>query len=157
MLPPTTPSTFLQQAFTAARAAGHIYPEYAACEAALESAWGHSALAQQANNLFGQKQSHPPRGHSLTLPTRECLHGAWVTVQAQWMVFGDWQDCFAHRMTLLRALQQGYPHYRAALAAKTGEQFVVQVSKSWSTDPERATKILSVYREHVPALNLQTV
>lgn len=151
-----TPTEFLQQGWQAARAAGHIYPEYAACEAALESAWGRSTLAQQANNLFGQKQSHPPRGNSLTLPTRECLHGAWVTVQAQWMVFDSWQDCFAQRMTLLRALQAGYPHYGAALAAKSGEQFVLQVSKSWSTDPQRATKVLSVYRQHFATPVLQT-
>lgn len=49
---------FLQQAASAARRAGHIFPEYAACEAALESAWGHSELAREANNLFGQKQAH---------------------------------------------------------------------------------------------------
>ncbi len=141
-----TPQEFLPKAAAAARAAGHIYPEYAACEAALESAWGASALALQANNLFGQKQCHPPRGASLSLPTREYLHGAWTTVQAQWIVFSDWQDCFAHRMTLLRSLENGYPHYRAALAAGSGEQFVSQVSKSWSTDPARAAKVLAIYR-----------
>ncbi len=146
-----TPAEFLEKAAQAARLAGHIFPEHAACEAALESAWGSSALAVEANNLFGQKQSHPPRGGSLSLPTRECLHGAWVTVQAQWMVFSDWQDCFAERMTLLRALEAGYPHYRAALEAQTGEQFVTQVSRSWSTDPERSEKVLSVYRKHFAA------
>ena len=54
----TTPQdTFLRQASAAARAAGHIFPDYAACEAALESTWGQSRLAREANNLFGQKQS----------------------------------------------------------------------------------------------------
>ncbi len=47
---------FLSKACAAARSAGHIFPEYAACEAALESGWGMSGLAQKANNLFGQKQ-----------------------------------------------------------------------------------------------------
>ncbi len=145
------PEEFLPKAAAAARAAGHIYPEYAACEAALESAWGASQLAREANNLFGQKQSHPPRGASLGLPTREFLHGAWLTVQAQWVVFRDWQDCFAHRMTLLRALENGIPDYRAALAAATGEAFVTHVSKSWATDPSRAAKVLSVYKLHFPA------
>jgi flagellum-specific peptidoglycan hydrolase FlgJ len=152
-----TPTEFLEKAATAARLAGHVFPEYAACETALESAWGSSALALHANNLFGQKQSHPPRGESLSLPTRECLHGAWLTVQAQWMVFSNWQDCFAQRMTLLRALEAGYPHYQAALGAQNGEQFVTQVSKSWSTDPERADKVLSVYRKHFAAPVLQQV
>ena len=54
----TTPQdSFLRQASAAARAAGHIFPDYAACEAALESTWGQSRLAREANNLFGQKQS----------------------------------------------------------------------------------------------------
>ncbi len=151
------PEDFLSKAAAAARAAGHVYPEYAACEAALESAWGTSALALEANNLFGQKQSHPPRGGSLTLPTREYLHGAWITVQAQWAVFTDWQDAFAHRMTLLRALENGYPHYRAALGAPSGDEFVAQVSKSWSTDPERAAKVLSMHRMHFAAPALAIV
>jgi hypothetical protein len=66
---------FLLKACEAARTAGHVFPEYAACEAALESAWGMSRLAVEANNLFGQKQSHPPLGESLDLPTKEYLHG----------------------------------------------------------------------------------
>ena len=143
-----TQEEFLGKATEAARAAGHLYPKYAACEAALESNWGASTLAVEANNLFGQKQCHPPRGASLTLPTREFLHGAWLTVQAQWVVFRDWQDSFTHRMALLRSLENGYPHYKAALGAKSGEDFVAQVSKSWSTDPERAAKVLRVYRAH---------
>ncbi len=150
------PEEFLPKAAAAARAAGHIYPEYAACEAALESAWGASQLAREASNLFGQKQCHPPRGLSLTLPTREFLHGAWLTVQAEWVVFGDWQDCFAHRMTLLRALENGCPDYRAALAAQTGEAFVTHVSKSWATDPGRAAKVLAIYKAHRVAPVLAT-
>ena len=146
-----TSAEFLERAAAAARAAGHIFPEHAACEAALESAWGSSTLAVKANNLFGQKQSHPPRGVSLALPTREFLHGAWVTVSAQWIVFNDWQSCFAERMTLLRELQSAYPHYSAALSAPTGEQFIEDVSKSWSTDPERAAKVLSVFHKHFAA------
>ncbi len=143
-----TPSEFLVKATTAARAANHIFPEYAACEAALESGWGGSRLALEANNLFGQKQPHPPCGTSVTLPTREYLHGAWTTVSAQWRAFPDWQGSFAERMALLLLLAPGYPRYRSALSAATGEQFIEQVSSSWSTDPERANKVLAIYHEH---------
>ena len=143
-----TPQEFLPQAVTAARAAGHIFPEYAACEAALESAWGSSALAVRANNLFGQKQAHPPRSASLSLPTREFLHSAWVTVPAEWMIFSDWQGCFTERMAVLQRLAGEFPQYRAALAAQTGEQFVAAVSQQWSTDPQRASKVLSVFHKH---------
>jgi hypothetical protein len=127
---------FLSRAYKAACAAQHLFPEYAVCEAAIESAWGQSRLAIEANNLFGQKQSHPPlpRTATLVMPTREFLHHEWVTIDANWVKFADWGDSFRARMALLNRLSETYPHYAAALAASTGEEFATEVSKSWSTD-----------------------
>jgi len=145
---------FLSKAVAAARASGHLFPEYAACEAALESGWGMSHLAVEANNLFGQKQAHPPLAgtETIALPTREYLHGAWVAVQASWVRFEDWAACFRERMALLQSLSAAYPNYKAAIEAATGEQFVTEVSKTWSTDPARAGKVLAVYDCHRTAL-----
>lgn len=141
---------FLLKSAAAARAAGHIFPEYAACEAALESAWGLSRLATEANNLFGQKQAHPPLPgtETLSLPTREFLHGAWISVQARWVRFANWESCFRERMALLQSLAAAWPHYAAALRAASGEEFVAEVSRSWSTDPARAGKVLAIYDAH---------
>ncbi len=148
-----THDEFLQQAFAAARAAGHIFPAFAACEAALESAWGMSGLAIKANNLFGQKQSHPPLDGctTLSLPTREFLNGAWMVVQADWGQFASCQACFTARMSLLRRLSASHPDYMSALAASDGVGFITHVSRTWSTDPERAGKVLSVYDFHQAA------
>lgn len=147
-----TPSQaeFLQKAHAAASSADHIFPEIAACEAALESGWGQSKLAIVANNLFGQKQSHPPvpGTETLSLPTREYLHGDWVTVSAEWIKFPSWNECFRSRMALLRRLSRAYPHYAKALESQTEEQFATEVSKSWSTDPDRAQKVLNLWRNH---------
>ncbi len=148
----TMQEEFLTRAFAAAQAASHIYPGFAACEAALESAWGHSRLALEANNLFGQKQSHPPTGDSVSLPTKEFLHGAWVTVSATWTSFPNWQSCFAARMMLLQRLAKAYPAYAAALEAATGSDFVTLVSSKWSTDPARAAKVLAVWEAHQSVL-----
>ena len=144
----TMQEDFLTRALASARAARHIFPEYAACEAALESAWGQSRLALQANNLFGEKQSHPPIGDSVSLPTKEFIHGSWVTVSATWARFADWSDCFSARMALLHKLAKAYPAYAAALSAVDGSSFVTLVSKRWSTDPVRAAKVLSVWQTH---------
>jgi len=146
---------FLTKAAAAAREAGHVFPEYAACEAALESGWGLSHLATEANNLFGQKQAHPPLAgtDTVSIPTREFLHGAWTTVDANWVRFADWTACFRERMALLRSLAVGYPNYQAALNAATGEQFITEVSKTWSTDPARAGKVLAVYDCHRATLS----
>ena len=150
---PSPQDLFLVKAATAAAAAGHIFPEYAACEAALESAWGGSQLATQANNLFGQKQSHPPLPGSTTLnlPTHEVVNGVSVPTEAQWVVFPDWSSCFKARMALLQRLASAYPDYQTALNATTGEQFVTAVSHTWSTDPQRGAKVLAIYNAHSSA------
>jgi flagellum-specific peptidoglycan hydrolase FlgJ len=146
----TLQDNFLRNASAAARAAGHIFPEYAACEAALESTWGQSRLAREANNLFGQKQSANDNDGAATIaiPTQEFLHGRWVTVIAHWARFTDAAACFRARMALLRRLQHSYPAYARAVAATTGEAFVEEVSRAWSTDPQRAAKVLAIHRQH---------
>lgn len=143
-------SEFLAKACAAARAAGHVFPEMAACEAALESGWGHSRLAEEANNLFGQKQDagRTEGIGTLAMPTREFLRGEWVTVESEWVKYADWQASFAGRMEILRALSAEYAAYAAALRAKTPEQFVQLVSERWSTDPRRAAKVLEIYDAH---------
>ena len=100
---------FLSRAYRAAQAAHHIFPAFAACEAALESGWGRSQLAIEANNLFGQKQSHPPLAgtETIAMPTREFLHGHWLTVSANWAKFADWSECFRARMEAAGTAEPG--------------------------------------------------
>ncbi len=156
---------FLQKALAAAKDAQHIFPEYAACEAALESRFGESQLARVDNNLFGMKQhknSHPivPKegatrvgqppvypGH--VLPTKEYENGKWVTVRQEFIRYPGWHECFQDRMATLIRLAPVFPAYHAALNAKDGETFVTEVSKTWSTDPERAKKVLEIFRRRM--------
>jgi hypothetical protein len=49
---------------------------------------------------------------------------------------------------MLEREQGEYPAFAAALHATTGEEFVRQVSVKWSTDPQRAEKVLEIYRRH---------
>lgn len=137
---------FLERSQAAALKADHIWPPYAACETALESGWGQSALAKRANNLFGQKQ-----GKKIPLPypcidmnTEEVYPSGRVVVCATWLVFPDWETCFRERMALLRRLPK---YYGNALAAQTGEGFVKLVSLTWATDPHRAEKVLAIHRQ----------
>ena len=146
-----TPDEFIPRAITAAYAGLHMFPEYAVCEAALESAWGDSELAVKANNLFGQKQSHAASAIEypvLELPTHEWIGGQMVPAVAAWPIFPDWPTSFAERMRLLQRLAPEYPHYAAALLATDGATFVREVSQTWSTDPERADKVLAIYDAH---------
>lgn len=137
-----TKQEFFATAYPAAIAAGHIWPEYAICEAAMESGWGESKLCKLANNLFGQKDGKEDFPN-IELPTREFINGKWVTLKVvEWPAFPDWATSFRERMALLKRNKS----YAKALAAATGEEFVREVSKVWATDPKRADKVLLTYR-----------
>ena len=142
---------FLTEAAQGARAAGHPFPDMAACEAALESTWGTSQLALNACNLFGQKANGSQE--SISLPTQEFLGGKWVTVLARWVRFHSLQESFAARIDLIRRAAGEYPQtYGAALHAQSAEEFVTLVSKTWSTDPARAAKCKVIYNAHKDTL-----
>jgi hypothetical protein len=49
---------------------------------------------------------------------------------------------------LLVRLQDTYPEYKAALHAANADDYVRAVSKRWSTDPDRAEKVLEIYYAH---------
>jgi flagellum-specific peptidoglycan hydrolase FlgJ len=139
---------FLQDEAAKARLANHVWPEYAACEAALETAWGASQLYLRANNIFGEKQHAAPVFLTTLFPTREVQAGKWVTVDAAFIWFPTTIEAFVSRMKTLRRLAAEYPEYLAALAATTGEDFVTEVSKRWSTDPQRGVKVLEIHAAH---------
>lgn len=142
---------FVLKAAAAAKASGHIFPEMAACEAALESTYGTSLLAVQDHNLLGMKQHKHPIFGTHNLPTREFEQGRdgkpgqWVSILAAWVMYPDWASCFADRMGTLKRLASVYGHYAAALAAPDATTYITEVSRTWSTDPERAHKVLAIY------------
>lgn len=148
-----TPLDFFTRAMPAAIEGGHIWPEFAICEAAEESAWGESELARRANNLFGQKRGRCDGNYPmLALPTKEWDGTAFVPCTCDWPVFPDWPTAFRERMATLRALAPEIPAYAAALKSVTGPGFVTRVSKAWSTDPKRAANVLAIYEAHVELL-----
>ena len=134
-----------------AKSAGHVYPQMAACEAALESAYGTSQLAVRAKNLFGSKaHTHIPSNRVLSIPTKEWEGGAFHLVNAEWTVYASIPDCFNDRMHTLVHLAPYYPHYEAALKATTPGNYVREVSQTWSTDPDRAHKVIAISWEVFP-------
>lgn len=139
---------FLDRATSEAIKANHPFPRMAACEAALESGWGASALARNGNNLFGMKQHQHPCGETMALPTREFVNSEWVACVANWVRYPDWRSCFADRLVTLERLAPKFPHYAAALKALDARTYIAEVSKTWSTDPDRAKKVLSIYQDY---------
>lgn len=135
----------------AAFAAHHIYPTMAACEAALESShkgiFGASQLAREDKNYFGMKQHKHPTYGTVSLPTKEFLEGEWELVDAFFVKYPTVEACFEDRMATLKRLSTVYPHYAEALAAEDPIDYVRAVSKTWSTDPDRAAHVIAIYEE----------
>jgi flagellum-specific peptidoglycan hydrolase FlgJ len=150
----------LRELYQQAVMSQHIWPEMAACEAALESGWLTSELARDYNNLFGQKQSATPEFHTVKLPTQEYIGPKpataedkakkenWVRICPSFVWFPTKTAAFTERMSLLERLQTVYPEYKEALHAATPEDYISSVSKRWSTDPDRAKKVLQIYQSH---------
>lgn len=70
----TTQSAFLAEAARQAQKAAKrygVYPSVMMAQAIVESGWGQSALATQANNLFGMKADDGWNGATYTAKTRE--------------------------------------------------------------------------------------
>ena len=128
-------------------AAFHIYPTMAAAEAAEESNYGQSLLAKNDLNVFGMKQHEHPTYGTASLPTRERLGGAWQVVHAQFIKYPTIQACFEDRMATIKRLASAYPHYAEALVATDPLEYVRAISKTWSTDPDRAKHIIAIYEE----------
>jgi hypothetical protein len=118
----------------------------AACEAA--RGLGTLGTRDEGEQSVWPEAGGPSGVRTLTLPTREFIDQKWVTQNADWVSFPTVADCFVARMATLEHLAPEYTHYAAALAARTPEEYVTQVSLSWSTDPQRATKCVETYRAH---------
>lgn len=140
---------FLDLVSKGAEDAGALFPSMQACEAALESGYGTSELAIQGLNLFGCKQHQHPEYGTLNLPTKEFLDEKWVVCEASWVKYPTIADCFLDRMATLRLLAPHYPHYAAALRAPDAQTFVTQVSLTWSTDPQRGSKVIQIFNTYM--------
>jgi flagellum-specific peptidoglycan hydrolase FlgJ len=137
-----------------ADAANHPFPVMAACEGALESAYGKSYLAVHGLNLFGMKQHKVAVGETLTLPTREVVDGKWTMVDAHFVKYPDLAACFADRLATLKRLanDSDFLRYKIALAAKTAEEFLKNLSLKWSSDPNRGVKVMEIYGQYQAAV-----
>lgn len=123
-----------------------VNPEVVVAQSILESGWGGSGLAKQANNYFGMKASSDWKGKTISMPTQEFINGSWVMVDAEWRAFDDAEDCFAEYAKFI----EQRPHFADALE-HTGnpEEYVkalVNGGLKYATDPDYVQKIMGTVR-----------
>lgn len=143
----------LAKVYASAKESGCLWPQAQACEAMVETTWDTSELGVADNNLFGMKQHAHPIFGTVNLPTKEFLRGKWVVQHDDFVKYPTMADCFADRMNTLRALAPHYPHYAAALAATNPEDFLAQVSRTWSTGPTRGDQCIAILHSHQAILS----
>lgn len=148
-----TPDDFIAAIGPAAQqlaATTNIPASFTVAQAALESGWATSELAQQYFNLFGVKADSSWTGPTVVLPTTEYVGGKPVTVQAVWRVYASWLASLQDRAQFLLT----NPRYAPAFAYVSGTTFAQAVAAAgYATDPNYAAKIIAIIKTH----NLSTL
>lgn len=122
-----------------------IPASFTIAQAALESGWATSQLAQRYFNLFGVKADPSWKGTVVVLPTYEYVSGQRITVQARWRVYANWLASLSDHAKFLTV----NPRYAAAFATTNGAEFAQAVAAAgYATDPTYASKVISVIRAH---------
>lgn len=111
-------------------------------QAILESGWGTSELAQNANALFGIKADSRWSGKAYSKDTKECYDGVnYTTVTALFRAYGSWEESVADHSAFLRtgnryAAVIGEKDYKAACKAIK--------AAGYATAPDYADKLVSL-------------
>jgi flagellar protein FlgJ len=137
------------RAALASSRAGGFPPGITVAQAALESRWGQSQLARDANNYFGIK-AHGAHAR-VAYPTVEHVNGRDLRVTAEFAHYASMDECFADRDRII-ATATCYADARGCRADP--EAFARALATHWASDPHYAEKLLRVYREiHLDALD----
>jgi flagellum-specific peptidoglycan hydrolase FlgJ len=139
-----TKQEFLDAAIAAAREASRVSGLPAGvtvAQAALESAWGKSALSREANNYFGIK-AHGEHEH-VEMTTTEVTNGVAARTAARFAKYASMTECFTDRDRLILKLAC---YAEARSCAGDAEAFIRALAKHWATDPQYAEKLLNIYR-----------
>lgn len=165
----TKDQQYLYSLFRAAQDAGHLFPEFAACEAFVESEGGTTEQAIKGHSPFIFRQKAKPLYRSLPIQKRVTVGNMASMLMQMYMAFPDEKTCFTYRKSQLETMGQ----YYGALRAKTGVQYVREVcgewketdlptdakkgifqfsdgtfqfvNARWAVDPGRASAVMAVY------------
>lgn len=113
----------------------------------LESADGNSALAVQANNLFGIKGTGT--AGTISMPTKEFINNQWVTVNANFRKYNNWgESVIDHSKLFYNGVSWNRTLYHGVLF-KDGITAAREVHKAgYATDPEYSNKLIKLMNDN---------
>lgn len=125
-----------------------ILPSVTAAQAALESGWGESELAQKANNIFGVKGDY--KGQSYTIKTREeDENGKSYYVNAPFRKYPSFKESIEDHGAFFTSTPWRTKNYKSVLSAK---DYVTQSealqSSGYATDKQYSTKLIELIEEY---------
>ncbi|MFP5528402.1 glucosaminidase domain-containing protein [Peptococcus simiae] len=126
-----------------------ILPSLSIAQAILESGWGTSVLAVQANNLFGIKASDDWQGKTLTVPTKEWVNGRYITIHATFRAYDSWADSVADHARFFTSTDWRKNLYAAVI----GESGYIKACRAiqvagYATAPDYATKLINLIEQY---------
>lgn len=134
----TTPDPSIVAAAQAAQARWGIPASISLAQFGLESGWG-AHMPHGSNNPFGIKALLGQR--LVTVPTREFVHGRYVTIQAPFRVFTNLAEAFDAHAKLL-AEKGAYAHARSLLPDV--EAFSNALTGVYATDPHYGESLITI-------------
>ena len=119
-----------------------IYPSVMIAQAALESSWGQSGLAESYNNLMGTKGNVD--GKSVTVRTREVQNGESVYINAGFTIYDSWGHSLFHYGSLMKNGLSWSPEYYSGTWLENTESY--QDATAWlqgryASDTSYASKL----------------
>ena len=141
----TSRQEFFQEYAPLARKIGKkydLYPSVILAQAALESNFGQSDLAQANKNFFGIKAKD---GQGVSYPTEEVKDGQRITIQDNFESYKSPVDSFKHYGRLLSQAQR----YQPVREAKSPQEACHRLHPSgYSTDPGYGQRLVDLIDQY---------
>lgn len=120
-----------------------VFASVSIAQAILESSWGSSGLATEGFNLFGIKADASWHGATISMPTKEYVHGQAVNVMAAFRRYADWLGSINDHAAFLVANHR----YAPAFMTSNGEAFARAIATAgYATDPNYAASLIAIMR-----------
>lgn len=128
-----------------------ILPSLTIAQAILESDWGRSELARNANALFGIK-SHTDPTHKkfYTKTTWEYSGGKYIEIEAKFKAYNSWEESIKDRSKYLAKRYIGGVHIYKDLIGETNYKMACEkiYKAGYATDPNYPKKLINIIEKY---------
>ena len=128
-----------------------ILPSLTIAQAILESDWGRSELATQANALFGIKaHTDPTHKKTYTKTTWEYSNGKYIQIEAKFKAYDSWEESIRDRSKYLATRHIGGVHIYKDLIGETDYKKACEkiYKAGYATDPKYPKKLIDIIEKY---------